>query len=88
MLKPPRLSVFGGANGSGKSTLTSFYQRKLESSSVLLDPDAVARELNPVSPQKAGIQAARYVLQKQQEFLRLDQSFALETATQARQVHL
>lgn len=79
MLKQPGLIVFGGANWSGKSTLTNFYKRKLEISSILLDPDAVARELNPVAPQKAAIQAARFVLQKQQEFLRSDQSFALET---------
>lgn len=79
MLKEPRLIVFGGANGSGKSTLTNFYKRKLETSSILLDPDAVARDLNPLEPQKAAIQAARYVLQKQQEFLRSSQSFALET---------
>jgi predicted ABC-type ATPase len=79
MLKPPRLIVFGGANGSGKSTLTNFYKRKLEASSVLLDPDAIAKELNPLQPQKAAIQAARYVLQQQQQFLFSGQSFALET---------
>jgi predicted ABC-type ATPase len=79
MLKPPRLIVFGGANGSGKSTLTHFYKRKLETSSVILDPDAVARDLNPADPGKASILAARYVLQQQQEFLKSGQSFVLET---------
>jgi predicted ABC-type ATPase len=79
MLKPPRLIVFGGANGSGKSTLTHFYKRKLETSSVILDPDAVARDLNPADPGKAAIQAARYVLGQQQEFLKSGQSFVLET---------
>jgi predicted ABC-type ATPase len=76
MRKAPRLVIFGGANGSGKSTLTRFYQRRLE---WLLDPDATARDINPINPQKAAIQAARYVLQKQKEFLDSGQSFALET---------
>lgn len=79
MLKPPRLIVFGGANGAGKSTLTHFYKRKLETSSVILDPDAIARDLNPVDPSKAAIQAARYVLQQQKNFLHSGQSFVLET---------
>jgi predicted ABC-type ATPase len=79
MLKPPRLIVFGGANGSGKSTLTHFYKRKLETSSVILDPDAVAMDLNPADPGKAAIQAARYVLGQQQNFLKSGQSFVLET---------
>ncbi len=79
MLKAPRLIIFGRANGSGKSTLTSFYKRKLITSSVLLDPDAIARELNPNEPAKAAIQAARYVLQQQQIFLNSGQSFVLET---------
>jgi predicted ABC-type ATPase len=76
MLKAPRLLIFGGANGSGKSTLTKFYRRRLE---WLLDPDATARDINPINPQKAAIQAARYVLQKQNEFLESGQSFVLET---------
>jgi predicted ABC-type ATPase len=79
MPKAPRLVIFAGANGSGKSTLTKFYRRKLETSSVLLDPDAMAREMNQKNPAQAAIQAARYVLQQQQEFLETGQSFALET---------
>ena len=77
--KAPRLVIFGGANGSGKSTLTQWYRRKLASSSIILDPDAIARDLNPSDSCKAAIQAARIVLGKQREFLKSGQSFTLET---------
>jgi predicted ABC-type ATPase len=60
MTKSPRLTVFAGANGSGKSTLTAFYRRRLEGSSVLLDPDAVAKEINPNDPPKAAIQTGGF----------------------------
>lgn len=83
MDKPPRLTVFAGANGSGKSTLTAFYRRRLEGSSVLLDADAVAKQINPENPAKAAIQAARYVITTQQKFLQVGQSFALETTLSA-----
>ena len=78
-LKSPRLIIFGGANGSGKSTLTAWYRRKIETSSLILDPDAIARDLNPDDPSKAAIQAARVVLKNQKDFLESGQSFTLET---------
>lgn len=59
--------------------LTQWYGRKLASSSIILDPDAIAREINPNDPSKAAIQAARIVLKSQQDFLRSGQSFTLET---------
>jgi predicted ABC-type ATPase len=77
--KTPRLVIFGGANGSGKSTLTQWYKRKLANSSIILDPDAIARDLNPVDPSRAAIQAARIMLKSQQDFLKSRQSFILET---------
>jgi predicted ABC-type ATPase len=78
-MKPPRLLVFAGANGSGKSTLTKIYRRKLEIVGAILDPDAIARDLNPNDPSRLAIQAARIVLKSQQDFLKLGQSFTLET---------
>ena len=70
---------FWWRNGSGKTTLTTWYRRKLETSSIILDPDAIARELNPDDPSKAAIQAARIVLKSQKDFLESEQNFTLET---------
>jgi predicted ABC-type ATPase len=47
----PVLTVFAGPNGSGKSTITS--RRNFEGKQNLLDPDAVAKRLNPLNPSAA-----------------------------------
>jgi predicted ABC-type ATPase len=49
----PTLTVIGGANGSGKSTLTKQLARPI----LLIDPDAIATELNPINPASAAIAA-------------------------------
>jgi predicted ABC-type ATPase len=73
----PVLTVIGGPNGSGKSTFT----RKLEfdGRANLLDPDAVAKRINPTNLRLASIDAAREVIQRTREYLRDGQSFAIET---------
>jgi predicted ABC-type ATPase len=73
----PTLTVIGGPNGSGKSTFT----RKLDfdGRANLLDPDAIARRMNPHDLRLAAIDAAREVIQRTREYLRDGQSFAIET---------
>lgn len=45
----------------------------------LLDPDAIARRINPENMQKAALEAARETIQRQRAYLRSRDSFALET---------
>jgi predicted ABC-type ATPase len=73
----PTLTVIGGPNGSGKSTFT----RKLDfdGRANLLDPDAIARRINPDDLRLAAINAAREVIQRAREYLRDGQSVAIET---------
>ncbi len=73
----PTLTVIGGPNGSGKSTFT----RKLDfdGRANLLDPDAIARRMNPDDLRLAAINAAREVIQRTRDYLRDEQSFAIET---------
>ena len=73
----PTLTVIAGPNGSGKSTLTRVLWFK--GSDRLLDPDAVARELNPENPSAASILAAREVLKRTADYLKESASFAVET---------
>jgi predicted ABC-type ATPase len=56
----PTLTVIAGPNGSGKSTLTRSVN--FEGRERLLDPDAIARRLNPLHPSAAAIASAREVL--------------------------
>ena len=78
----PTLTVIAGPNGSGKSTLTRVLWFK--GSDRLLDPDAVARELNPENPSAASILAAREVLKRTADYLKESVSFAVETTLSSR----
>ncbi len=59
----PTLTVIAGANGSGKSTLTKLSA----GSTLLIDPDAIAREIDPINPASAAIAAGRQALSLSQQ---------------------
>jgi predicted ABC-type ATPase len=78
----PTLTVIAGPNGSGKSTLTrSVY---FEGRDRLLDPDTIARGLNPLNPAAATIAAGRDVLKRTADYLSRGVSFAVETTLSSR----
>lgn len=74
----PIFTVIGGPNGSGKSTLTAML-RKQGFAVPIIDPDAIARELNPGAPEAAAIEAGREALARQAAHLASGMSFAIET---------
>ena len=78
----PTLTVIAGPNGSGKSTLTQSV--RLEGSERLLDPDTLARGLNPSNPSAAAIAAGREALKRTADFLNRGVSFAVETTLSSR----
>lgn len=71
----PILTIIAGANGSGKSTLTKLIAGNI----LLIDPDAIAKEIAPVNPSSAAIAAARQALILCQQYVRADYSFMVET---------
>ncbi len=73
----PKLTIIAGPNGSGKSTLATSLD--LVGRDRLLDPDAVARRLNPLNPSAVAIAAGREVLERTAEYLSQGLSFAVET---------
>ena len=73
----PLLTIIAGPNGSGKSTLTQSVD--FDGRDRLLDPDAVARVLNPLNPSAAAIAAGREVLKRIDGYLASGVSFAVET---------
>ena len=78
----PTLTVIAGPNGSGKSTLTRLVE--FEGLVRLLDPDAIARELNPLHPSAAAIAAGREVLTRTADYLSRRETFAIETTLSSR----
>jgi predicted ABC-type ATPase len=73
----PTLTVIAGPNGCGKSTLTRSVD--FEGRDRLLDPDGIARGLNPLNPPAAAIAAGREVLKRTADYLNGGLSFAVAT---------
>lgn len=78
----PVFTIIAGPNGSGKSTLTQSLE--IEGRDRLLDPDAIARRLNPSDPSAAAISAGREVLQRIEDYIVSRASFAVETTLSSR----
>ena len=78
----PILTVVGGPNGSGKSTITA--RTSFEGKENLLDPDAVAKRISPESPASAAVTAARAVIDRTQNYIARQESFAIETTLSGR----
>lgn len=77
----PKLIVVAGPNGSGKSTFTA---AGLVGDVQVIDPDAIAREINPDDPSAAAVAAGREALSRRNEALSEGASFAIETTMSGR----
>jgi predicted ABC-type ATPase len=85
----PKLLIVAGANGAGKSTLTRRWSRRFQNRlGPVLDPDEIAKNLNPLNPPLASIRAARTVLGSTSKFLNQGSSFVIETTLSDRNRHL
>lgn len=73
----PTFTVIAGPNGSGKSTLTAAVN--FEGRVNLVDPDAIARRINPSEPALAAAAAAREAIARCRQYLANKTSFAVET---------
>jgi predicted ABC-type ATPase len=69
--------VIAGPNGSGKSSVIG--QLDYEGRENLLDPDAIAKRMNPENLHRAAVAAGREVILRTRQYLREQQSFAVET---------
>ena len=61
----PTLTVVAGANGAGKSTLTKLSANNTP----LIDPDAIAKEIDPINPSAAAISAGKQALALSQQYI-------------------
>ena len=71
------LYLIAGANGSGKSTVAKMLlsQKGL----IFVNPDEIAKDLNPQDPPRARIEAGRVALARMSELLSQGKSLAVES---------
>lgn len=72
-----RLYILAGANGSGKSTISKVFLP--EQNIVYINPDDIARDLDPENPARARIAAGKETLRSIGDRLARGESFAVES---------
>lgn len=71
----PELMIIAGPNGAGKSTLTRLFTADMP----VIDPDAIAREIDPEHPESAALAAGRQAIDRAKAYIQSDCSFIVET---------
>ena len=69
--------ILAGANGSGKSTISRVLLP--EENVTYINPDDIAKELNPARPVAAAIAAGKEALRRVDEYIAEGRSFAIES---------
>jgi len=74
----PIFFVFAGNNGSGKSTLRNLIIDKI-GVEINIDPDAIARRLDPVNPESKRVSAGKEVIKSVKKYIEEGKDFSIET---------
>ena len=80
----PRLYIISGCNGAGKTTASYSLLPEMLDCTQFVNSDEFAKGLSPFNPEKASIQASRYMLMKIRYLLKRNQDFAIETTLATR----
>lgn len=80
----PRLYIISGCNGAGKTTASYSLLPEMLNCTQFVNSDEFAKGLSPFNPEKASIQASRYMLMKIRYLLKRYQDFAVETTLATR----
>lgn len=75
-MSKPVMTVFAGTNGAGKSTLTKKFNDQLGE---IIDPDAIAKTINPRHPESVSPSAGREAIKRVRECIQNGKSFSIET---------
>ena len=82
----PRLYIISGCNGAGKTTASYTMLPEMLECSEFVNSDEFAKGLSPFQPEKASIQAGRYMITKIRYLLNKQRDFGLETTLATRTI--
>jgi predicted ABC-type ATPase len=74
----PTFFVFAGNNGSGKSTFRNLIIDKI-GVEINIDPDAIARRLDPKNPESKRVTAGKEVIKSVNKYIKEGKDFSIET---------
>ncbi|MDR6726100.1 putative ABC-type ATPase [Paenibacillus amylolyticus] len=76
-MSKPTMTVFAGTNGAGKSSMTrNYFNNNLGE---IIDPDAIAKTINPSHPESVSPSAGREAIKRVRECIQNGKSFSIET---------
>ena len=79
-----RLYIIAGCNGAGKTTASKRFLPAILNCRQWVNADEIAYGLSPLDPQSVAFQAGRLMLERIQELLGKDETFAIETTLSTR----
>ena len=79
-----RLYIIAGCNGAGKTTASKRFLPSILNCRQWVNADEIAYGLSPLDPQSVAFQAGRLMLERIQDLLAQDETFAIETTLSTR----
>jgi len=73
------LYIIAGCNGAGKTTASFTVLPEMLDCDEFINADEIARGISPLNPEKAAIEAGRYMLSKIDKLIATKKDFAFET---------
>ena len=73
------LYIIAGCNGAGKTTASFTVLPEMLDCDEFINADEIARGISPLNPEKAAIEAGRYMLSKIDKLIASKKDFAFET---------
>ena len=75
----PNLYIIAGCNGAGKTTASFTVLPEMLDCDEFINADEIARGISPLNPEKASIEAGRFMLTKIDKLIASKKEFAFET---------
>lgn len=79
-----KLYIIAGCNGAGKTTASYTILPEILDCKEFVNADEIAKGISPFQPEKAGIEAGRYMLKRIKKLLESGENFAFEMTLSTR----